>query len=583
MKPQHKITLLICALCLLAQPLRAQTALTSGAPISAELKPNETHRYQLTLAAQQTAHVIAAQQGADVEVLVYDAAGKLLVDMDSPNGTRGNESVWLTGQPPGVYRIEVKTFGYPDGRLLAGKYEIKLVELRAATEADAARWQAQAAFLESKTLWRPNQPTDKKAAIAKLDEAARLLESVSDADLSAVVEARTLQIAPLLKVERLGLTKTAGMVTSYHSAELAKAAASKRALLESLLNFYQPLLKTKLELGYALLNKDDGKRFCPACPFVVPMVLQEPLTFVESNDTTGIKGMLAMYKSKLPETLNNALAAEGLTYDTATPVVLEAVGYFYLAGGLRNQALGRLPKPWMNSIIETYLIHAWLGEKQPALRRQIKLGFQLPGAVITPAAHTLDTMFGNSDMLTGGVALSRAADLAADLYHRHKLGFLTELLKAFPKDAKLDAATAEQRFVALSPLIKPWMETFAYTGAALEVRQAEEALVAARKAKDGAAFDRLVADDYCGLNQNGMQRDKAGFRASATSPTPVAVFNLDRMDIEIIGDLAIVRGAQTEQWEGNALEHHLFTRLWVKRDGRWQLQSNTQFLDPNKK
>jgi hypothetical protein len=192
-------------------------------------------------------------------------------------------------------------------------------------------------------------------------------------------------------------------------------------------------------------------------------------------------------------------------------------------------------------------------------------------------------MFGNNDPFTSGVALSRAGDLGAALYDQHKLGFLDELLKAFPKGTPVNAATAAQRFVALSPLIKPWMETFGYTGAALEVRQAEEALVAARKAKDGAAIDRLLASNYAGLNQFGQQRDFSGFRMSATSPTPVAVFTLDRTDIEVHGDLAIVRGAQTEQWQGGPLEHHLFTRIWVKRDGRWQLLSNTQFIDPNKK
>ena len=192
-------------------------------------------------------------------------------------------------------------------------------------------------------------------------------------------------------------------------------------------------------------------------------------------------------------------------------------------------------------------------------------------------------MFTSNDMFTGGVAMSRAADLGSDLYDKHKLGFLTEVLKAFPKGAPVDAATAEARFIALSPLIKPWMESFGYTGVALEIRQAEEALVAARKAKDAAAFDRLVANTYTGLNQYGQQRDVAGFRMSATGPNPVAVFTLDRTDIEITGDLAIVRGAQTEQWQGGALEHHLFTRIWVKREGRWQLLSNTQFIDPNRK
>jgi ketosteroid isomerase-like protein len=571
--------------------VHAQTALTLNAPIAAELKANEKHSYQLTLNANQTAYIVIHQLGVDVQTNVFDAAGKMILEMDTPMGGRGKEAVWLTNQPAGVYRLELTPVTGADGRLTAGKYDIALVELRAAAAADSRRWQAQAAYLAARTSWRSSQATDRKAAVPRLEEAAGWLENDAAYELFPVVENRLLQLAPLAKIERMKLAKTPGLVTAYHSADLAQEAKSKVALLESMLNFYEPLLKTKPALNYVNLNKDDWKRFCPVCPYQMPWMLQpEPLVYVESNDLQATKGMLAMFKSKVPAAISSALAAQGLSYDTATPLILDAAGYLNLAGVLHNRAIAVAPNRgpnspnfWMANVVMGYLVHAWLGEKHPALRQQIKLGLQLPGAVLTPASRTLSGMFSSTDMFTGGVALSRASDLGGDLYDKHKLSFLTELLKAFPKDQKLDAAAAEQRFIALSPLIKAWVESFGYSGAALAVQQAEHALVAARKAKDAAAFERLVATDYCGLNQFGQQRDFAGFRMSATQATPVAVFTLDRLDIELSGDLAIVRGAQTEQWQGGPLEHHLFTRIWVKRDGRWQLLSNTQFIDPNRK
>jgi hypothetical protein len=276
----------------------------------------------------------------------------MILEMDTPFGGRGKEAVWMIDQPAGVYRLELSPVAAFDGRITPGKYEIKLAELRATTAADSQRLQAQATYLASRTLWRSNQPADRKAAIPKLDEAARLLENDPDNELRTVVENRLLQLAPMLRVERMNLTKTPGMVTTYHSADLAKEAAHKRALLESMLNFYQPLLKHKFELSYALLNKADWKRLCPDCSYMMPIVMQEPIAFLESNDIQTVQGMLAMYKSKMPATLNDALAAEGLRYETVTPVILDAAGYFNLAGALRSQTLARLPRPWMHSVIE---------------------------------------------------------------------------------------------------------------------------------------------------------------------------------------------------------------------------------------
>jgi ketosteroid isomerase-like protein len=580
-----KVILVVLVLLYVGSLALAQTVseLTPGAPISAELQPNEKHAYQIKLAADQTANIVVMQQGVDAQVNVYDPAGKLLIEMDSPNAAQGPEPVWLVNQLAGTYRIEVTPFTGEGQPPRGGKYEITLKALRAATPADAKVAQAQMAYLEGTRLSQSRDDGSRKAAAAKLEEAMKLLGNDSDPALTNTVRMRISFVAPFLKLQQMKLTKVPGTVTLYHSADNEKAAMEKRALLESLLNFYQPLLKTKLELDFAVLNKTDWAEISGGAPPMMPMTAFDPASLITSSDTQAVADMLEMFKSKVPAALNSALAAEGLSYETSAPLVSEAGSHLMMGLMLLDRGFGRLPEGWMALPLGSYLIHAWLGEKQPQLHKRMRLAMQIPGAVMSPNSRTLQGVFRANDMFAAGYAFSRAADLGAQLYDTHKLGLLAEIQKAFPKGEKLDAAAAEARFGTLSPHIKPWMESFNYTGTALEVKQAEEALVAARKAKDAAAFDRLVASDYAGLNQMGQQRNLAGFRASATNPNPVAVFTLDRVDIEITGDIAIVRGAQTEQWQGGPLEHHLFTRIWVKRDGRWQLQSNTQFIDPNRR
>jgi len=167
----------------------------------------------------------------------------------------------------------------------------------------------------------------------------------------------------------------------------------------------------------------------------VVATLAEP-SMIASSDLQAIGGMLAMFKGKAPADLHSALAAEGLSYDTnAAPLVVEAGAGILVGINFANQMLGRLPKPWMDVVLGSYLLHAWLGEKQtPALARQYRIGIRIPGAVMTPSARGLDAMFSNPDMFTAGVAFSRAATLGAQLYDTHKLKLLDELTIARSRD-----------------------------------------------------------------------------------------------------------------------------------------------------
>src|SRR5262249_55599850 len=73
----------------------------------------------------------------DVVVHVISPAGKTFDDFDSPNGDNGPENVSFVGITPGVYRITVTPLNQEQSQ--SGKYEIKLVELRQATEQESAR------------------------------------------------------------------------------------------------------------------------------------------------------------------------------------------------------------------------------------------------------------------------------------------------------------------------------------------------------------------------------------------------------------------------------------------------------------
>src|SRR5262249_20950334 len=148
---------LLLALTLLAHP-QPEHPLELGKPVEQELAGGEAHSYQLSLSANQYAHIAIDQRRVNVAVSVYDVAGRKLVEADMFR--MGDfELISLASESPANYRIEVRA---PDQSAAKGSYEIKLAELRPATEQDksavaAERLVAEGILLDSRMTaetWR---------------------------------------------------------------------------------------------------------------------------------------------------------------------------------------------------------------------------------------------------------------------------------------------------------------------------------------------------------------------------------------------------------------------------------------------
>jgi hypothetical protein len=109
-----------------------------------------------------------------------------------------------------------------------------------------------------------------------------------------------------------------------------------------------------------------------------------------------------------------------------------------------------------------------------------------------------------------------------------------------------------------------------------QVLKADEAYRVAKLTRDQAALDRILAPDFKGVNQGGVVRDKAGILALWTWFS-VDSLTTDSADVRLAGDTATVIGSMTE----NGSDKLLFTRVYVKRAGAWQLLTSAQYLNPN--
>lgn len=126
---------LICFLTTVVFP--QEQSLQLGTPVERQIAGHESHTYTVTLEENQFVQLVVDQRGIDLLIRVSSPAGKSLGDFDSPNGDSGAEDVSFVGITAGVYRITVTPLD--QGQVDIGKYEIKLVELRQATEQEIAR------------------------------------------------------------------------------------------------------------------------------------------------------------------------------------------------------------------------------------------------------------------------------------------------------------------------------------------------------------------------------------------------------------------------------------------------------------
>src|SRR4030095_1721099 len=109
-------------------------ALETGKTIRRELAGGQQHSYQIRLSAGQFLKATIEQQGIDVVVQVSGPDGKQMTEFDSDSRPQGEEQVSLVAEMTGEYRLTVRP---KQNGAAASPYQIRIEELRAATEQDS--------------------------------------------------------------------------------------------------------------------------------------------------------------------------------------------------------------------------------------------------------------------------------------------------------------------------------------------------------------------------------------------------------------------------------------------------------------
>jgi hypothetical protein len=139
-RPIIPVLILVLACYLHFQTVNAQsknTTLQPGITIENELSSGQSHRFTINLEESQFVQLVVNQRGIDVIVRVSSPEGKTLGEFDSPNGNEGPENVSFVSVGAGSYNIDVSPLGRVENPA-PGRYEIKILELRPATDEELA-------------------------------------------------------------------------------------------------------------------------------------------------------------------------------------------------------------------------------------------------------------------------------------------------------------------------------------------------------------------------------------------------------------------------------------------------------------
>lgn len=144
-------------------------ALAAGEVVRRGMEAGATHAYELVLEVGQFGQVLVEQRGVDVGVKVFAPGGLLLVEMDSPNGFYGRETVSVVAEAAGSYRVEVQS----DKSYPPGDYELRVEGPRASSASDEARVKAERVFAEGQRLRGEALRLPREEAAAKSEAAER--------------------------------------------------------------------------------------------------------------------------------------------------------------------------------------------------------------------------------------------------------------------------------------------------------------------------------------------------------------------------------------------------------------------------
>jgi Zn-dependent oligopeptidase len=432
--------------------------------VTREIAASNTHEFRVALNEHQAAHVIVNQLGVDVVVAVSGPDGEPIIEMDSPNGSDGPESVWVIASKSGDYTFRVR----PLERTASGRYEFRVETIRDATAEDRTRVRLQRALVSGTRALERGGRENRLAAAKDLKEAFAAAVEIKDMATAAAVGTSFVRLDPSAALDILRVSRAHGATPLYFSRGFEQRAREMRERLERATRFFDSRLNVAPKVMLAVLSQADWTALTSFPRYPVPWsvvpswsVAPDRAALVTVPAGREGRGQIAamMQPGALPADVVKSLEATGLPMRDGLLVATDGVMYHEL-GHTYADAVGLPPRA--NWLIEFFADYLWVAYFADGSVDPRVVAYTNAWRTWRLSAHPTHTSLDDFDRLYFGVDnygwyQAQFEKRAEEVYKTQGLAFLERVKEVLPPtDQPIAVDEALKRLEQVSPGFIAW-------------------------------------------------------------------------------------------------------------------------------
>ena len=112
------------------------------------------------------------------------------------------------------------------------------------------------------------------------------------------------------------------------------------------------------------------------------------------------------------------------------------------------------------------------------------------------------------------------------------------------------------------------------------IQQAESDWAESVATNDATVIERIIADDYVGVDIDGSHYSKADMLKWREHPSEYVSNHMNGVEIRFYGDTAVAQGSESWKKKDGTTGMFVWTDTWIRRAGKWQIVAAEDLVPP---
>jgi hypothetical protein len=112
------------------------------------------------------------------------------------------------------------------------------------------------------------------------------------------------------------------------------------------------------------------------------------------------------------------------------------------------------------------------------------------------------------------------------------------------------------------------------------IQQAESDWAESVATNDATVIERIIADDFVGVDIDGSHYSKSDMRKWREHPSEYVSNHMDGVQIRFYGDAAVAQGSESWKKKDRTTGKFVWTDTWIRRADKWQIVAAEDLVPP---